>query len=611
MGDKLQPGISGGFYGRRCHSLPIEFPERRKGERRSDQRRHQERIGSLERRRLSSQIRRSERTALNILLHLRCYGRGFPGHTRDLGPCGLSLITNAKLSRGMKMTLNFLFTDACHLELVGEVSFSRPLKEGKLGNIYGVKFLRINNLADKILRSAIHELRLNPGLQSKSSLEIVIDNTAPKNGVAPFRGLINRGNKNNRPRCQRVVVTGLGLITPIGTQIETFWDAAIKGISGICEIRGFDVTGYPCRVAAEVKHFNLNDHFSDQVERLDRCVEFGLAAAKMAIVDSGLESQRENENRIGVCIGSGMGGIMMGERQLVAFYAAGAQRKAHPALIPSVMANALAGQISIRFSAKGPCLTYSTACSSSAHAIGQAFNLIRWGQADVVIAGGAEACISPIVFSGFCSLRVLSTRHNTAPSKASRPFDQERDGFVLGEGAGILILESLEHAAQRSARIYGEVAGYGATSEAYHMVIPEPRGKEAARTIGLALLDAGLAPQDIDYVNAHATSTRIGDIVEAKAIREVFGDRASSIPVSATKSLIGHTIGAAGAIASIVCLLTIERRTIHPTINLEKKDPLCRLGIISGQAIEKTVNVALVNAFGFGSNNSSLIFKAI
>jgi 3-oxoacyl-[acyl-carrier-protein] synthase II len=320
---------------------------------------------------------------------------------------------------------------------------------------------------------------------------------------------------------------------------------------------------------------------------------------------------RENAHRVGVIVGAGMGGMVMGEREITQLYEHRRPHRVHPNFIPVITLNSASGIVSMAHGAKGPNWTISTACSSSAHALGHAMSCIRHGQADVVITVGADASITPLVFAGFCSLRALSTKYNDAPEKASRPFDRGRDGFVMGEGAGALILESLAHARKRRARIYAEVAGYAATSEAHHMVIPREDGTEVATTMHFALKDAGVAPAAVDYINAHATSTSVGDAVEIKAIRRLFRGRADKIAVSATKSLIGHTLGAAGALAGITSALTLQTGHIHPTVNYDDPDPACLLSGISRQGQERKMKVGMINAFGFGSNNAAVILKAI
>jgi 3-oxoacyl-[acyl-carrier-protein] synthase II len=353
------------------------------------------------------------------------------------------------------------------------------------------------------------------------------------------------------------------------------------------------------------------ERFIDSVhgERVDRYAQFGLVAAKEALADSGLQMAKENPHRIGVMVGAGMGGMVMGEREITQLYQQQKPHRVHPNFIPVITLNSASGIIAMAHGAKGPNLTISTACSSSAHALGQALHCIREGRADVVIVVGADASITPLVFAGFCSLRALSSKYNDNPEKASRPFDRLRDGFVMGEGAGALILESAAHAKKRKARVYAEIAGYAATSEAYHMVIPREDGLEVANTMKLALADAGLTPAQVDYINAHATSTTIGDAVEVKAIRHLFKSRADKITISATKSLIGHTLGAAGAIGGIASVLALHTGKIHPTANYDDPDPACALAGLSRSAQERRVKVALLNAFGFGSNNAAVVFK--
>jgi 3-oxoacyl-[acyl-carrier-protein] synthase II len=341
---------------------------------------------------------------------------------------------------------------------------------------------------------------------------------------------------------------------------------------------------------------------------VDRYAQFALVAAKEAVGDSGLRIDRENPHRIGTIVGAGMGGMVMGEREITQLYQSCRPNRVHPNFIPTITLNSASGAIAMAHGAKGPNLTISTACSSSAHAIGEAMLAIRSGRADAVITVGADASITPLVFAGFCSLRALSTGFNETPTKASRPFDRARDGFVMGEGAGALILESLSHARKRKARIYAEVAGYAATSEAFHMVIPREDGVEVSKTMALALQDAGLRPSQVDFVSAHATSTPIGDIAEVRALRHLFRSRADRILVNATKSLIGHTLGAAGALAGVACTLSLATGQIHPTVNYDDPDPDCALPGISPQAQERAIKIAVLNAFGFGSNNAALVF---
>src|SRR6478736_2113712 len=411
----------------------------------------------------------------------------------------------------------------------------------------------------------------------------------------------------------RVVITGLGIVSPIGIGISDFWKAALAGQSGISAITSFDpfpIDGYRSKVAGQVRDFAVERFIDSAIgERVDRYAQFALVATKEALADSDLHMAKENPHRVGVIVGAGMGGMLMAEREITQLYHQQKPHRVHPNFIPVITLNSASGIIGMAYGAKGPNLTISTACSSSAHAIGQAFHCIREGRADVVITSGADASITPLVFAGFCSLRALSTRYNDQPERASRPFDRSRDGFVMGEGAGALVLESSAHAKKRKARIYAEVAGYAATSEAYHMVIPREDGEEIAATMRLAMADAGIAASQIDYINAHATSTSIGDAVEAKAIRQLFRSRADKIAVSATKSLIGHTLGAAGAIGGVATVMGIHTGQIHPTANFEEPDPACVLGGLSASVQERKVKAALLNAFGFGSNNAAVVIK--
>ena len=411
----------------------------------------------------------------------------------------------------------------------------------------------------------------------------------------------------------RVVITGLGVVSPIGIGVSEFWKAALAGRSGISTIESFDpfpMDGYRSKVAGQVRNFSPEQYLpSQQADRVDRYAQFALVAAKEALADADLMMAKEAPHRVGVIVGAGMGGMVMGEREITQLYQQQKPHRVHPNFIPVITLNSASGIVAMAYGAKGPNLTISTACSSSAHALGQALQCIRSGQADVVVTVGADASITPLVFAGFCSLRALSSKYNDAPERASRPFDQGRDGFVMGEGAGALIVESLAHAKKRKARIYVELAGYAATSEAYHMVIPREDGEEVAMTMNLALKSAGVAHAQVDYINAHATSTTIGDAVEAKAVRHLFKSRADKIAVNATKSLIGHTLGAAGAIGAVASSLAIHTGAIHPTANYDHPDPACRLAGISRTVQERKIRAALLNAFGFGSNNAAVVLK--
>jgi 3-oxoacyl-[acyl-carrier-protein] synthase II len=411
----------------------------------------------------------------------------------------------------------------------------------------------------------------------------------------------------------RVVITGMGIVSPIGIGISHFWRAALRGKSGISTIQSFgdfSMEDYRSRIAGQIPQFQPPDPSEDKFSsRVDRYAQMALMATREAIQDSRLCLEYERAERLGVMAGVGMGGMMMGERELTNLYEFHKPHRVHPNFIPTITLNSASGIIALAIGAKGPNLTVSTACSSSIHAIGHAMQCIRQGQADMMIAVGADASITPLVFAGFCSLRALSTKYQDQPSQASRPFDRGRDGFVMGEGAGTLILESLQHATRRKARIYAEVAGYAATSEAYHMVIPKEDGLDIARTMTLALHDAKVEPKQIDYINAHATSTVVGDEVEVKGLRAVFGKRVEKILINATKSLIGHTLGASGAIATIASTLSLDQNIIHPTANYTDPDPNCALPGISSQSQKKSCRTALVNAFGFGSNNAVLVLK--
>ncbi len=409
---------------------------------------------------------------------------------------------------------------------------------------------------------------------------------------------------------RRVVITGLGVVSSIGLGKETFWSALLEGKSGIRRIQSFDATSYSCQFAGEISDFRPEDYIpSSEVPKLSRNTQFARAAAKMAIDDAHLDFSKENTCRVGVAIGTGLGGMDIYEAQLRTLFETNNPRRVHPWSVPLIMSNAAAAGVAIAFGLKGPNMTVSTACSSGSHTIGYGFDLIRMGRADFFIAGGTEACILPGVLAAFCSLRALSIR-NEAPHRASRPFDKKRDGFAMGEGAGIIVLETLERAKERGVTPYAEVVGYGATSEATHIVHPEGTGSEAARVIELALQDAGISPDQVDYINTHGTSTILNDLVETRAIKKIFGEHAYRISLDSTKSMIGHTIGAAGAIEGIVCALTLRRNVIHPTINYEEPDPECDLDYTPNQARQRDVKVALSNSFGFGGNNSCLVMKA-
>lgn len=407
---------------------------------------------------------------------------------------------------------------------------------------------------------------------------------------------------------RRVVVTGLGAITPLGIGVEESWQSLCQGKSGIGMITRFDATDFRTRMAGGVNGFNPLDFIDRKlVRRGDRFIHFALAATQMAVDDSKLTINPSNAARVGVIVGTAIGGIESLERnhQLLL---QGARHRISPFFIPGFIANMASGQVAIQFGAKGPNICPVTACAAGTHAIGDALRIIQRGEADAMIAGGAEAAISPIIFAGLDALRVMSTR-NEAPQKASRPFDKDRDGFIISEGAGIVILEDLDFALNRGARIYAEVVGYGFNSDAHHITAPDPEGKGAANCMKMALEDAGISGDKIDYINAHGTSTLLNDLSETLAIKSVFQGRSQNIPVSANKSIIGHLWGAAGAVEAIFCILTITQGIIPPTINYETPDPKCDLDYVPNVAREAKVRVALSNSFGFGSTNATLIFS--
>jgi 3-oxoacyl-[acyl-carrier-protein] synthase II len=407
---------------------------------------------------------------------------------------------------------------------------------------------------------------------------------------------------------RRVVITGIGIISPNGIGKKAFWQSNIEGKSGVAIVERIDTSQLETKIAGEIKNFNPSLYIEkSKIKMLDRYAQLGVLAAKMALDDSALDLNKVNPEKAGVCVGSGLGGVLFHEEQMMAMNELGL-RKANPMGVVKVMPNAINSHISVELGLKGPNLTISTACSSGAHSIGEAFNLVRYGRADVMVAGGAEAPLTPFTFSAYNSLRVMS-RKNDYPERASRPFDKERDGFVLAEGAGFVILEEMSLALARGADVYSEVIGYGMNSSAYHIVIPNPEGKDMSVVMGLAIEDAGIESKDIDYINAHGTATRANDVAETKAIKDAFGDYAYKIPISSTKSMTGHTIGAAGAIGVIASALAIKNKIIPPTINYETPDPDCDLDYVPNVAREVNLNNALINSFGFGGSNASLIIK--
>jgi len=407
---------------------------------------------------------------------------------------------------------------------------------------------------------------------------------------------------------RRVVVTGVGAVTPVGNTAEEFWAALLQGKSGIGLITRFDSTGFPTRIAGEVKGFDPLKFIDKKDDRkLDLFLKYAVACAQMAVDDAGVKVDAVDRTRFGVVVGSGIGGIETLLDTYDTLKAKGPDRVS-PFFIPMIIVNMASGLISMRFGATGPNSAVVTACATGNHAIGDATRLIQRGDADVMIAGGSEAIVIPLTIAGFCQMKAMSTR-NDEPTRASRPFDAGRDGFVAGEGAGIMVLESLEHAVRRDARIYAEVVGYGMTADAHHMTAPDPEGEGAARAMTMALADAGVEPTAIGYINAHGTSTPYNDKFETIAIKRVFGDHARKLAVSSTKSMTGHLLGAAGGIEAIATSLALHHGILPPTINYETPDPDCDLDYIPNQARKQDVDVALSNAFGFGGTNATLAFR--
>jgi 3-oxoacyl-[acyl-carrier-protein] synthase II len=404
-----------------------------------------------------------------------------------------------------------------------------------------------------------------------------------------------------------VVVTGMGVTTALGFTVSDFWEALLAARSGISRIRNFDASGHDCQIAGEIRDFDPQDVIDPKVcNRLDRFAQFALAAAGEAVKMSGLDFARENTDRVGVVVGSGIGGLHEIEAQHLKLLERG-PRRISPLMIPKLMLNAAAGQISIVYGLRGPNSSTASACASAAHAIGEAVNILRLDEADVMITGGAEAAITPLALAGFCAQKALSTR-NDDPEHASRPFDLGRDGFVMGEGAGLLVLEELDHARRRDARIYAELLGFGASGDGYNIVAPHPEGEGAARAMSNALASAHVNPDQVGYINAHGTSTPLGDIAECIAINKVFGGNGRKVPpVSATKSMTGHLLGASAGVEMVATVLSIAQGVIHPTANIEKLDPQCRIDPVPNEPRELDVRVAISNSFGFGGHNAAVV----
>ncbi|MEK6661444.1 MAG: beta-ketoacyl-ACP synthase II [candidate division NC10 bacterium] len=407
---------------------------------------------------------------------------------------------------------------------------------------------------------------------------------------------------------RRVVVTGLGVVAPNGIGTETFWENLVAGVTGIDRITRFDASHHDSKIAGEIKGFDpLLYMEKKEVKKMDLFIHYALASAIMAIDDARLKSEESERSRIGTLIGTGMGGVPALEESHNVLLEKGPGRIS-PFFIPSIITNLASGQIAMRYGFRGPNSCVSTACATGNHAIGDSLELIKRGAADVMIAGGSEAVISPLTIGGFSAMKALSTR-NDEPHRASRPFDKGRDGFVMGEGAGVLVIEELQHALRRGAKIYAELVGYGMSADAYHMTAPEPEGLGAIAAMRLALEAARLSPEDVDYINAHGTSTPVGDTAETRAIKQVFGGHAYRLAVSAVKSMTGHLLGAAGGVESVATVLTIYHGLIPPTINYDEPDPGCDLDYVPNKARQAEVRVALTNSFGFGGTNATLVFK--
>lgn len=406
---------------------------------------------------------------------------------------------------------------------------------------------------------------------------------------------------------KRVVITGMGAITPIGHNVEEFWNGLKDKKVGIAPITCFDVSEYKAKLAAEVKDFDPKQYMDPKsAKRMERFSQFAVVASKEALEDSGIDIQKEDPYRVGVCVGSGIGSLQSIEREYKKLLEKGPGR-VNPLLVPMMISNMAAGNVAIQFGLKGKCINVVTACATGTHSIGEAFRSIQYGEADVMLAGGAEASITPIGLAGFTALTAVNTTDN--PLRASIPFDKERNGFVMGEGAGVVVLESLEHALARNATIYAEMAGYGATCDAYHITSPAEDGSGAAKAMEVAILDAGVTAADIDYINAHGTSTHHNDLFETIAIKSVLGDHAYDVKINSTKSMVGHLLGAAGGIEFITCVKSIMEGYVHATVGLEIDDEECDLNYTKGDGVKADINYALSNSLGFGGHNASVLVK--
>lgn len=410
---------------------------------------------------------------------------------------------------------------------------------------------------------------------------------------------------------RRVVITGLGIVSPVGNTVSSAWENIVSGKSGITRITRFDASNFTSQIAGEVKDFDIQQYLSaKEARRMDIFIHYGMAAAIQAVKDAGIEDVTHlDSERIGVNIGSGIGGLSMIENTDAAYHAGG-PRKISPFFIPSTIINMIAGNLSIMYGYKGPNLAIATACTTATHSIGHSARIIEYGDADVMVCGGAESCVTPLSIGGFSAAKALSVSNND-PASASRPWDKDRDGFVLGEGAGILVLEEIEHAKRRGAKIYAELAGFGMSADAFHMTAPCDDGEGAARCMTNALKNAGIPTTEVDYVNAHGTSTPLGDIAETVAVKRCFGDHANKLAINSTKSMTGHLLGAAGGVEAVFSTLAIHHQIAPPTINLVNQDPQCDLDYIPNTARDMRINVALSNSFGFGGTNGTLVFRKV
>jgi 3-oxoacyl-[acyl-carrier-protein] synthase II len=408
---------------------------------------------------------------------------------------------------------------------------------------------------------------------------------------------------------QRVVITGIGTVTSYGDGVETFWDNILAGKSGIDTVKSFDITDYPSKVGAEALDFDAGQYMDPkEARRNDRYTQFAVASSRLALKDADMDPAKLDADRFGVLIGSGIGGMITIQTQSRRLYKGG-PRKVSPFMIPSLIANIASGVVAIEVGARGPNYGIVSACASGTHSIGEAFKMLRDNEVDVMLAGGSEAAITELGYAGFCSMKAMSTSYNDTPTTASRPFDKGRDGFIMGEGSGVLVMETLEHAQARGATIYCEIAGYGATCDAYHITSPDPEGKALSFAMTKVIKEAGLQPEDVSYINAHGTSTPYNDKFETGAIKKALGDHAYKIPVSSTKGMTGHLLGAAGGIESAVCALAIRDSKVPPTINYTDPDPDCDLDYVPNTMRESDVNVAICNNLGFGGHNATLLFK--